>query len=206
MLLRSARSAYQEEAGQARYVIGQLKVVEAEVKELQHNIEDLTQIAGLLNTFADEQQAVVQGQIEGIVSKGLQTIFAEDMHLRLVNRTVGRRSEIDFLLVSTIDGEVLETSILDSRGGGVAAVAGFLIQAVLVLLTPGLRKVLFLDEVFAQVSEGYLEPLAEFIAELVNRSALQVVLVTHSPVFAESADRSFRFSQHAGVTTVERVR
>ena len=83
-----------------------------------------------------------------------------------------------------------------------AAVAGFLIQAVLVLLTPGLRPVLFLDEVFAQVSEGYLEPLSAFIKELVDRSPLQVVLVTHSEVFMEMADAVYHFSQANGVTHV----
>ena len=86
-----------------------------------------------------------------------------------------------------------------------AAVAGFLIQAVLVLLTPNLRPVLFLDEAFAQVSADYEERLAEFISELVHKSPLQVLLVTHSPAYTQSADRMYRFSQVNGVTGAEEV-
>jgi DNA repair exonuclease SbcCD ATPase subunit len=202
LLLARRRSAFDQRVGQLRSLDASLKQAQAEVAQLTGRIEDLDQVAGLLTTYADDQQATVQGNIEKIVSTGLRTIFGEDLWLRIDNRLVGRRPELDFLLVSVIDGQTLETSILDARGGGVAAVAGFLIQAVLVLLTPGVRPVLFLDETFGQLSADYLEPLAGFIRELVDRSALQVVLVTHSDVFRNHADRAYEFEQVKGVTVV----
>lgn len=202
LLLARRRSAFDQRVGQLRSLDASLKQAQAEVAQLTGRIEDLDQVAGLLTTYADDQQATVQGNIEKIVSTGLRTIFGEDLWLRIDNRLVGRRPELDFLLVSVIDGQTLETSILDARGGGVAAVAGFLIQAVLVLLTPGVRPVLFLDETFGQLSAAYLEPLAGFIRELVDRSALQVVLVTHSDVFRNHADRAYEFEQVKGVTVV----
>ena len=200
-----ARADYEGRAGQARMLLSELQRAKEEVTDLETRIEDLGLIVAFMAAYADERQAVVQTQIENIVTKGLRTIFGEDLALKMVNRQVGRRPELDFVLVSTIGGETLETSILDARGGGVAAVAGFLIQAVLVLLTPGLRPVVFLDEVFAQVSAEYEEPLADFIAELVQRSDLQVVLVTHSTAFGQAADRQYRFSQVRGITEVEQV-
>jgi DNA repair exonuclease SbcCD ATPase subunit len=200
--IQSAQAVFEGQAGQARLLLSQLRDTKLEVDALQSRIEDLSQISALLSSYADDQQAAVQGQIEAIVSKGLQTIFQEDLVLKIVNRMVGRRPETDFVLVSNSGDQVLETSILDARGGGVAAVAGFLIQAVLVLLTPGLRPVLFLDEVFAQVSQEYLPALSEFIKELVDKSPLQVVLVTHSQEFSEAADRVYRFSQGNGITKV----
>jgi DNA repair exonuclease SbcCD ATPase subunit len=203
--VRDARITFEGLAGQARQVMAELKHAKSQVSALDVRIEDLGQIAAFLTQFADDRQAVVQTQVEDIVTEGLRTIFREDLTLKLVNRLVGKRPELDFVLVSTSGGETLETSILDSRGGGVAAVAGFLIQAVLVLLTPGMRPTLFLDEVFAQVSADYEEPLAEFIAELVSRSDLQVVLVTHSTAYAQSADKQYRFAQTGGITRVEAV-
>jgi ABC-type iron transport system FetAB ATPase subunit len=197
---------YEGQAGQARMLLAELKRAKDEAAALEARIEYLGKIAAFLNAYADDRQAVVQSQIENIVSKGLRQIFAEDLTLRLVNRQVGRRPELDFVLVSQIGSETLETSILDARGGGVAAVAGFLIQAVLVLLTPGLRPIVFLDEVFAQVSSEYEEPLADFIAELVHRSELQVVLVTHSTAYSQAADRQYRFAQIQGVTEVEEMK
>lgn len=201
-LVRGARAEYEAMAGQARMLAASYKSTQAEVAGLEARIEYLSKIGLLLSTYADDRQGFVQSQIEAIVSTGLKTIFEEDLSLRIVNRMVGKRPEIDFVLVSKVGEEVLETSILDARGGGVAAVAGFLIQAVMVLLTPGLRKVLFLDEAFAQVSAGYLESLGEFISELTKKSPLQVVLVTHQSEFEDLADKVYRFSQSGGVTHV----
>lgn len=205
-LVREARADYEGRAGQARMLAADVRRTQEEIAQLQARIEYLGRLSALLATYADDRQTVVQSQIEGIVSKGLQTIFEEDLSLRIVNRMVGKRPEVDFVLVSKVGEESLETSILDARGGGVAAVAGFLIQAVLVLLTPNLRPVLFLDEAFSQVSAEYLGPLSEFIKELTIRSPLQVILVTHSPEFEESADRVYRFSQVAGLTGAEEVK
>lgn len=204
--LSQAESEFHQRSGQARLVVTQLRETQGEIESLGTRIEDLSKIVGVLNAYADERQAVVQSQIEQIVSQGLQTIFGEDLNLRVVTKQVGSRTEVDFVLVSSASGETLETSILDSRGGGVAAVAGFLIQAVIVLLTPGLRPVLFLDEVFSQVSRGYLAPLADFISELCERSPLQVVLVTHSEEFEDAADLVYRFTQKSGITQVEEVK
>lgn len=201
-LVRLAQADYEGRLGQAKFLAAQLKSTRSEVNGLTQRIEDLEKISALLSSYADDQQAVVQGQIESIVSKGLKQIFNEDLSLRVVNRMVGRRPEVDFILVSKIGDTTLETSILDARGGGVAAVAGFLVQAVLVLLTPGLRPVLFLDEVFAQVSREFLEPLSAFLKELVERSELQIILVTHSEEFVQDADVVYRFSQTKGVTSV----
>lgn len=203
--LRAALSEYEGRAGEARMLIRQRDAIAAETLHLTERTEYLDQISGLLNTYADQRQAHVHNQIETVVSRGLAQIFGEDLSLRLVTRPVGRRTETDFVLVSGVYPDTLETPVLDARGGGVAAVAAFLVQAVLVLLTPGLRPVLFLDEAFAQVSAEYEEPLAEFIAELTERTGLQVVLVTHSLAYSASADRQYRFTQTGGVTTATEV-
>lgn len=201
-ILARRQSEFDATVGEARSVVANLQKVKAEISSLENRIEYLEKISILLNSYADERQIVVQRQIESVVTKGLCTIFGEELVFRIDNRMVGRRSEIDFVLVSKSGGKTLETSILDARGGGVAAVAGFLVQATMVLLTPGMNPVLFLDEVFAQVSAEYEEPLADFISELVNRSPLQVILVTHSTAFSQSADRGYRFIQKDGITSI----
>jgi DNA repair ATPase RecN len=197
--LRTAEADFNRKAGEASAVLKSLKTVEHEIKELDKRSERLEKIAIVLSSYADERQEAIQGQIEGVVTQGLRTIFGEPMDFKIVNKMVGKRPEIDFLIVT---GE-LETAILEARGGGVAAVAGFLLQAVLVLLLPNTTPLLFLDEVFSQVSEEYRPPLSAFIKELTERTELQVVLVTHSDEFVTDADRVYRFSQHSGVTKVE---
>ena len=201
--VRTAEADFHHKAGEAHSLVKSLKSVEKEISELEKRSERLEKIATVLSSYADERQSVIQGQIEDVVTQGLRTIFGEPFNLKIVNKMVGKRPEIDFLLVSEAGGKTLETGILEARGGGVAAVAGFLIQAVLVLLFPNTTPVLFLDEVFSQVSSDYREPLSGFIKELTERTALQVVLVTHSDEFVTDADRVYRFSQQDGITKVE---
>jgi DNA repair exonuclease SbcCD ATPase subunit len=201
--LRTAEADFNRKAGEAGAVFKSLKSVEKEIAELEERSERLEKIAIVLSSYADERQAAIQGQIEGVVTQGLRTIFGEPMSFRIVNKMVGKRPEVDFLLVSETGAEPLETAIMEARGGGVAAVAGFLLQAVLVLLLPNTTPLLFLDESFSQVSEEYRPALSQFIKELTERTELQVVLVTHSDEFVTDADRVYRFSQHNGVTKVE---
>jgi DNA repair exonuclease SbcCD ATPase subunit len=200
--LRQEEDIYARKAGEAISVIRDLQSKQEEVESLKARIEYLDRIAVVLSSYADERQAVVQHQIEGIVTQGLRTIFGEDLAFKVVNKMVGRRPEIDFMLVSRHGDTELETSILDARGGGVAAVAGFLLQAVLVLLVPNQTPVLFLDEVFSQVSVDFLPAVSSFIRELVDRTDLQVVMVTHSDVFTDDADRVYRFTQSNGLTRI----
>lgn len=200
-LINRYSADYEGRLGQAKLLSSQLKEAKQEVENLKLRIENLSKISALLSSYADDRQFEIQHKFESIVTQGLRQIFGEDLSLRIDNRMVGRRFESDFILVSHVGDQKLETSILDARGGGVAAVAGFLLQVVLVLLSPTVRPILFLDEVFSQVSENFLPGLSSFIKELTEQSDLQIVLVTHSNVFGEDADKVYRFSQHSGITT-----
>ena len=178
--------------------------LEEDTYELNDSIDNLKLIETYLAQFADERQAQVYRQIETTVTEGLQAVFGEPLRLEVTTKMVGSRSETVFSIISnTADGE-LSTSIMDSRGGGVAAIVGFLVQAVLVLLTPNLRPLLFLDETFRNVSEDYQAPLGEFIRDLCDRTGLQVVLVTHQPTIAEYASDVYSFKQTNGKTKISK--
>ena len=175
-----------------------------EVSCLNNRLNNLKLLEAYLAQFADERQAQVYRQLESTVTEGLQTIFEEDIALRVSNKMVGARSETLFTLVSpTPEGE-LETAIMGSRGGGVAAVAGLLIQAVLVLLTPGLRPIIFLDESTRNISEDYLPNTGEFLRDLCERTGLQIVLVSHQPTLSEYADAAYSFSYRNGKTVIKK--
>jgi DNA repair exonuclease SbcCD ATPase subunit len=196
------QNAFQQRLGEAKQVRATLKATVAEKDALASRVQSLDEVAILLNSYADTRQAVVHTQIENIVTKGLQTIFAEPLSLRIKTTLVGKRTESDFYLVSGSGEDVLETPILEARGGGVAAVVGFLLQVILVLLSPNHRPTLFLDETFANLSQEYEEPLAEFIVELVEKSPVQVVLVTHSTTYRSFANKVYTVSQSKGVTKI----
>jgi DNA repair exonuclease SbcCD ATPase subunit len=170
----------------------------AEVAALKAGIELHTQAAGLLNTIGDERQNAVQQQIEGIVTQGLQLVFGDELSFHLVSSVRSNAAQIDFIVRTTFpDGSTLDTPVMDARGGGVAAVVGFLLRFTLVMLTPGARKFLVLDEFAAQVSAEYEPRLAEFLRSIVDKTDAQILMITHSDAFGDVADRVYRFKLDA---------
>jgi ABC-type thiamine transport system ATPase subunit len=116
----------------------------------------------------------------------------------------GKLTTANFVVRSVVDGEVVETPILEARGGGVAAVAGFLLRTVVLLLRKDVRPVMFLDETFAQLSADYEPAMADVLRELVDKTQLQIILVTHSTAYDDVADKSYRVSlDQKGKTKIE---
>lgn len=154
-------------------------------------MEACEEAAKLLAGYADERQEKVLNTIQEIASLGLSQVFDEPIELILKQVVKARRVE---MVVNIKTGE-LETSIMEARGGGLAAVAGFLLRVCVLLFTPEARRLMFLDEVFAHLSEDYIERMAEFLRELCDKKDLQIILVTHQPEFAEAAEKVYRIEK-----------
>lgn len=189
--LTAAESQLERDRGAARALA--LRGLQArESAAVSHSlVEACDEAISLLATYADERQAQVLETIQTIASTGLTQVFDEPMELKLVQVARARRIEMD---VKIKTGE-LETSVMDARGGGLAAVTGFLIRAAVLLFKPDARKFMWLDEVFAQLSEEYVPRMAEFIRDLCERTGLQIVLTTHQPEFADAAHKVYRIEK-----------
>lgn len=203
-LLESRASEIDRRTGEAQALAKRGKELKAEIAELEEYRTAAEEAVEVLSSFADQRQEELQRQVEGLVTEGLRTVFGDqDLEFRMVATRRGKLANVDLLVRSRdANGDWLETSVMDARGGGVAAVAGFMLRLVVLLLKPGARKLLVLDEVFAQLSAEYEPRMAEFLKELVERTDAQVLLVTHSDTYAEYADRVYRFSNVGGSTKV----
>ena len=165
------------------------------IAELTATVELEQQAAALLNSIGDERQDRVRTQIEGIVTHGLQLIFGGELSFHLVTATRANATTVDFIVRTTFaDGETLDTPVMDARGGGVASVVGFLLRLTVLLLTPGARRLMLLDESFAQVSAEYEPRIAEFLRAIVDQTGIQIVMVTHSDAYSDAADTVYRFA------------
>lgn len=192
--LTRAEREIEREIGQAKALAQRVKDDTAQADDLEDLADALEEAAGVMNSFADLRQREIIQKIEALVTHGLQSIFGYDLRFAVLQETKARRVETRFVVRSLISGEEIETGIMDARGGGVAAVAGFLLRLIICLLSPGRTPFLFLDESFAQLSTDYEPALAEFIRELVDKTSVQILLVTHSPQYEDVADTTYRFS------------
>lgn len=205
--LSRTRSDIDREIGAARVIAVTGQRLQHEVEDLRQRVELHTRAAAVLTSIGEERQHLAQQQIEGLVTKGLRTIFGDELSFHIVPAVRAKVPVIDFVIRSTLnDGTVVDTDIMDARGGGLAATVGALLRIVVLLLSPDRQDtVLLLDETFAHVSAEYQPRLAEFIRELVDQTPIQVIMVTHSDVFADAADTRYRFDQVDGITRVRAV-
>ena len=199
--VQRAQRTVDQLTGEARALAVAGQRAQQRVAELDAAVVLHEQAALLFTSIGEEQQVYAQHQIEELVTRGLQLIFDETLSFELVPSDKNNQAVVDFMVVSTIEGQRIETPVMDARGGGLAAVVGFTLRLVILLLTPGARRVLVLDETFAHVSEEYEGRLAEFLREVCDKAGVQIFLVTHSRAYDDVADRRYRLSLDQGGKT-----
>lgn len=199
----AARSAVDRDTGAAQTIARQGMAAEAAVTQLQADHEQLERVARLLTSFGEQAQQSVQRQVEELVTRGLQVVFDSSLSFHVVQSVKANAANVEFVIRSQYADHVVDTPVLEARGGGLAVVVAFMLRLVVLLLTPGVRKTLLLDESFSHVSAEYEGRLAEFIREVTEKAGVQVILVTHSNAYGDLADLRYRLVNDKGVTSIE---
>jgi hypothetical protein len=205
--LSRARRTLEQQRGEAMTLASTGQALTAEITELSERCTLYERAAHVLTSIGEQRQDQAQRQIESLVTLGLQTIFSEDLSFHLTPGVRSKTPVVDFTVRSRLDdGTIVDTDVMHARGGGLAATVGFLLRLVELLLTRDRQEtVLFLDETFAHVSAEYLPRLIEFLKDLVTRTGVRIVLVTHDEAFLDAADVVYRLSLHHGVTSARKV-
>lgn len=205
MRIRAIRRKVDGRIAEARLIATNAKNLKEEIKLAESDVELHNKIAITLASIGEVRQAETQATIEGLVTRGLQTIFSDsELKFSVLQTQRGKTPEVKFMIESTMDNRKIQTSIMDARGGGYAAVVGVLLRIVIMLLG-NQEPILILDETFTHVSEQYRRPLAEFLAELIAKTKTQAILVTHDPIFAEFADKRYKVTMNKGVSKVAEI-
>lgn len=204
--LAQARRVIERQRGEAYALAVQGKNLLTEIAQLNQVIDLHEKAAHVLAAIGEQRQEQAQRQIELLVTQGLQTIFDDGLSFHLVPGVRAKTPVVDFVVRSTIDDTIVETDVMTARGGGLAATVGFLLRLVILLLSRQRQDtVLFLDETFAHVSAEYLPRLIEFLKDLVAKTGVQIVLVTHEESFLEAADTVYRLQLVGGITKVTKL-
>jgi ABC-type uncharacterized transport system YnjBCD ATPase subunit len=205
--LARTRRTLDTQRGEAFALATQGKALIAEIAELTQLVELHEKAAHVLTAIGEQRQTQAQHTIEALVTQGLQTIFGDGLTFHLAPGVRAKTPVVDFVVRSTLDdGSIVETDVMSARGGGLAATVGFLLRLVILLLSRQRQETtLFLDETFAHVSAEYLPRLIEFLKDLVAKTGVQIVMVTHDDSFADAADTVYRFTLINGITHVTKL-
>ncbi len=204
--VKNLRRVVDKRIAEARVIATTGKQLNEEIELAANDVDLYNKVAITLASIGEQRQADAQTKIEELVTRGLQTIFQDDLSFHVLQTQRGKTPEVKFVVRSSAGNKTVETPVMDARGGGLAAVVGFLLRLVVLLLSKDVKEpVLVLDESFSHVSAEYERPLAEFIKELVDKTKVQIILVTHSDAFSEFADRLYKFKLVNGITKVEEL-
>jgi DNA repair exonuclease SbcCD ATPase subunit len=200
---RFRRRQLDQEAGVIASLQKRITDLDAEMATLEHQAVVLEQTTALLNSLGEERQAVAQTTIEDLVTQGLQSIFDPTLSFHIATTVKGKTTTVEFFVKTTLASGSIETPVIDARGGGLVAVISFLLRLTVLLLQRGRGDhLLVLDESFAMVSEDYLDNVGSFLKQLVERTGVQIIMVTHQQTLVEYADVVYRFSLEDGETKV----
>src|SRR6188474_1634824 len=133
--IRRARSALDQRIGEQHALEALQTRTSAEVERLKGEMVELDQVASLLTSIGEDQQLKAQQAIEALVTEGLQTIFDDSLSFHILQKVNGKTATVEFMVQTALPGDrVVATSVLEARGGGLAAVIGFLLRLVVLLL------------------------------------------------------------------------
>lgn len=193
-------------SGQVAQLAEQISATEAEVAKYRALSEREARAAALLTTIGELAQETARDKVQQLATRALQAIFGPEHEFILKPGERAGQATLELRVRTTLPGHpVVETGVLDARGGGLAQVVAFVLRLVVLLLTPDVANVLWMDEPFGMVSTSYEARVAEFLREVAHKAKVQLMLVTHSPVYADYADEAVRLELNsAGVTVVHR--
>lgn len=205
-----------ELAGSIQALTASLENNTQQITDLAEAIEVCDKAKAVLESYALDQQTDLQQAVESLVTRGLQTVFQEDLRFKLDFKVVRNQPEVSFSIVSQVGEETVETDIVNSYGGGLAVVCATLLRIIVLryLVAHGkVDPILILDEPLAALSPHYGERdaeslrtrMAEFLRVVADELGVQLLLVTHEPDYGVYADKHFVFSGGLNSDTVVRV-
>lgn len=201
----AVRQDLDKKYGQLEYIQSQRDSTLDEISKLKELAVVYDQVASVLNSMGEQQQLQLQSKIERLVTEGIQTIFAANLSFHIMNTVKGKTPNVEFVIRTTTAMGVVDTPVMDARGGGLVAVVGFLLSLVMLLLKRKEKdSFLFLDESFSFLSEILHPDMSEFLQRVSEKLGVKIVLVTHTPGLAEKADIVYSYKLVNDVTRVTR--
>jgi len=165
---------------------------EREVEELTSKLDTLAKVGELFRALMDRLVMDHVRSIEGVISEGLKTIFA-DQELSFEAEVSQRYNKlaIDFYIKQDNQRMAIKGHPLEAFGGGPASIASLILK---VLAMRRLRKwpLLALDETLAAVSDEYVDQTGQFLRQLADKTGISILLVTHKSSFLDHAVIGYR--------------
>ena len=188
--------------GRARHQLDlakfRLAELENEKRETKAELERLERIRKVVQGVSVQIQYEISEKITSLVNEALQELFGDEYEFAI--RFEAQRGKVYAFLTLKRDGE--EVSIADSVGGGVVDIIALTLRLSFWALRGDTPPVLIFDEPLRFLSEGYRAVAAQLLRKIAEMLDVQIIMVTHTPEFANAAERVFVVKKENGQSKV----
>ena len=199
MSLPEIRTQINEFKGKRSQVEQDLIETTGKIKGLKKQLILHEKAKEIVKLVALQTQAELKYHISDITSLALESIFKNPYKLEV--DFIERRDKTECDLWFTRKESKMKP--LNSSGGGSADVASFALRiASWSMSHPRSRATIFLDEPMKHVSEDLREKASMMIKEISKKLGIQFIIISHDPVMATWADKTFENKIKKGVSKI----
>ena len=204
--LNRAQVALSERKGQQKRLLHDREACLTQLAQVKEQAAVFEQVILLLQQTAEHARGQAKAQIETLVTNTLRSVFGPAYRFQIDLVEKAGRPEAEFYVISRFGNEELQSRPQDSRGGGVVDLVSLGLRiAMLQTYRPRLEGPLILDEPAKHVSDEYIQPTARFLQMVSQAFGRQVIMVTHNPHLAETAEVAYQVALRDGASQVSRV-
>ena len=205
--LIALQSHFDKRKGSRDQIIKQKDELGVNIILKRDELAGLNETRILLEKTSVYARSYAKTKLEEIVTNALQYIFTSDFRFEIDLTESGGKPQADFFVVSLQDGIEVRNRPEDSRGGGVVDIISLALRwAVLQIhADPKMNGPMMLDEPGKHVSEDYAIKLAVFLKQMSQHFKRQIIMVTHQPHLAMSADNLFEVEIKGGKSIVSGI-
>ena len=174
------------------YETGLIVRLQTRIKQLETEKAELVKAVGLIDRCTQVLSANGIGKIESVVSKGLQLVYDDPTMGFIVEKKEGAKGISYRFLVR--QGDTVGDP-MDTFGGGVQNIAGFLLRVMLITRFK-LARFMALDESFSNLGNAgepptLLENTSNLLQTMCSTYHFTILAVSHQPVLTAAADHVY---------------
>jgi hypothetical protein len=205
MNLQSVKQEYTILSNRAAMLGNQVIQYKNKLEGLQDRHTRLSEAHAILQSVADEAQGELKGDMDGLVTMAIQSIFGDAYHFDLQIDRTNHSAPYKAIVWETVDGVANEWTPKDDMGGSMMDPIAFVLRVVLRSLDQNpCRGTFWLDEPMKNMGKGELLLAAgAMLRDISHEADLQLIIITHEPELAEIGDRAWFTRRTRGKSTLQ---
>ena len=196
------RNRIEQLKGQRNQLLLEIEETEEKLNQGEKKEKNIEEAQRIIQHVAQQTQQELEFHISELVSLALSSIYEDPYKFRLKFSLKRGKTEADPVFIR----EGKEYKPGKRTGYSTVNIAAFALRiSVHNIQNPRLRNVLVLDEPFKDLDKKAKPKAAKLLKVLAKERNLQILMISHDPVFINSADRLFENRKEGNISIIEEV-